>query len=153
MRSSGERTTSIYLYIYIYIYIYRDSASVESTRGGSLTLAPIRNAEHFGASVSDAIRPATYVRLRVAPRMRSSGCRPFTYIYRDSASVESTRGGLAHARPNYIGECYALWGERERRAVVSVSNLRCWLSESCCRRSSLSWLSESCCTCVDALKV
>ena len=36
------------------------------------------------------------------------------------------------------GECYALWGERERRAVVSVSNLRCWLSESCCRRSSLS---------------
>ena len=37
-----------------------------------------------------------------------------------------------------LGECYALWGERERRAVVSVSNLRCWLSESCCRRSSLS---------------
>ena len=33
-----------------------------------------------------------------------------------------------------LGECYALWGERERRAVVSVSNLRCWLSESCCRR-------------------
>ena len=36
------------VYIYIYIYrdvrvgrIYRDSASVESTRGGSLTLAPI----------------------------------------------------------------------------------------------------------------
>ena len=27
--------------VYIYIYIYRDSASVESTRGGSLTLAPI----------------------------------------------------------------------------------------------------------------
>ena len=24
-----------------------------------------------------------------------------------------------------LGECYALWGERERRAVVSVSNLRC----------------------------
>ena len=37
-----------------------------------------------------------------------------------------------------LGKCYALWGERERRAVVSVSNLRCWLSESCCRRSSLS---------------
>ena len=35
MRSSGERTT------HVYIYIYRDSASVESTRGGSLTLAPI----------------------------------------------------------------------------------------------------------------
>ena len=27
--------------IYIYIYIVHDSASVESTRGGSLTLAPI----------------------------------------------------------------------------------------------------------------
>ena len=27
--------------ISIYLYIYRDSASVESTRGGSLTLAPI----------------------------------------------------------------------------------------------------------------
>ena len=27
--------------VYIYIYIYRDSASVESTRGASLTLAPI----------------------------------------------------------------------------------------------------------------
>ena len=27
--------------IYIYLYNYRDSASVESTRGGSLTLAPI----------------------------------------------------------------------------------------------------------------
>ena len=42
MRSSGERT-HVYLsiYLYIYIYIYRDSASVESTRGGSLTLAPI----------------------------------------------------------------------------------------------------------------
>ena len=34
MRSSGERT-------HVYISIYRDSASVESTRGGSLTLAPI----------------------------------------------------------------------------------------------------------------
>ena len=33
----------IYIYIYIYMYIYRDSASVESTRGGSLTLAPIIN--------------------------------------------------------------------------------------------------------------
>ena len=32
----------LYIYLYIYIYIYRDSASVESTRGGSLTLAPIR---------------------------------------------------------------------------------------------------------------
>ena len=29
------------IYISIYLYIYRDSASVESTRGGSLTLAPI----------------------------------------------------------------------------------------------------------------
>ena len=38
MRSSGERTD---VYLYIYIYIYRDSASVESTRGASLTLAPI----------------------------------------------------------------------------------------------------------------
>ena len=34
-----------------------------------------------------------YVRLRVAPRMRSSGERTDVYIYRDSASVESTRGG------------------------------------------------------------
>ena len=39
MRSSGCRP---YIYIYIYIF-YRDSASVESTRGGSLTLAPIRH--------------------------------------------------------------------------------------------------------------
>ena len=47
MRSSGERT---------HVYIaYRDSASVESTRGGSLTLAPItsRMLEHYGASVSE----------------------------------------------------------------------------------------------------
>ena len=29
------------IYIYIYIYIVHDSASVESRRGGSLTLAPI----------------------------------------------------------------------------------------------------------------
>ena len=36
MRSSGERTVRTHVYI-----IYRDSASVESTRGGSLTLAPI----------------------------------------------------------------------------------------------------------------
>ena len=41
--------------------------------------------------------------------------------YRDSESVQSTRGGLAHARPNYIthiimhGEPFwhANWGERE----------------------------------------
>ena len=46
--------------------------------------------------------------------------------------------GHMHACCIILGECYALWGERERRAVVSVSNLRCWLSESCCRRSSLS---------------
>ena len=40
--------------VYIYIYIYRDSASVESTRGGSLTLAPTsRMLEHYGASVSE----------------------------------------------------------------------------------------------------
>ena len=48
--------------------------------------------------------------------------------------------GHMHACCIILGECYALWGERERRAVVSVSNLRCWLSESCCRRSSLSCL-------------
>ena len=49
MRSSGERTAGPAgragragrIYISIYLYIYRDSASVESTRGGSLTLAPI----------------------------------------------------------------------------------------------------------------
>ena len=44
MRSSGCRPY-IYIYLYIYISIYlsivHDSASVESTRGGSLTLAPI----------------------------------------------------------------------------------------------------------------
>ena len=44
MRSSGERTD-------VYITIYRDSESVESTRGGSLTLAP--TAEHYGASVRE----------------------------------------------------------------------------------------------------
>ena len=37
MRSSGERTVRTH----VRLYIYRDSASVESTRGGSLTLAPI----------------------------------------------------------------------------------------------------------------
>ena len=36
MRSSGCRP-----YISIYLSIVHDSASVESTRGGSLTLAPI----------------------------------------------------------------------------------------------------------------
>ena len=35
------------VYIYIYIYIYRDSASVESTRGASLTLAPIIGYVYF----------------------------------------------------------------------------------------------------------
>ena len=51
MRSKGERT---FVYLYIYIYIYRDSASVESTRGASLTLAPTsRMLEHYVASVSE----------------------------------------------------------------------------------------------------
>ena len=31
--------------------------------------------------------------------MRSSGCRPYIYIYRDSASVESTRGGSLTLAP------------------------------------------------------
>ena len=39
MRSSGERT--MYHACMLYLSIYRDSASVVSTRGVSLTLAPI----------------------------------------------------------------------------------------------------------------
>ena len=35
------RVPAVYIYLSIYISIVHDSASVESTRGGSLTLAPI----------------------------------------------------------------------------------------------------------------
>ena len=62
--------------------------------------------------------------------MRSSGERTDartyvrTYLYRDSASVESTRGGSLTIVPILV-ECLALWGERERsrreyRSQVSV---------------------------------
>ena len=52
----------------------------------------------FCPCVHDQIKPATYVRLR-ACAVAGAG-RIYIYIYRDSASVESTRGGLAHARRN-----------------------------------------------------
>ena len=60
------------------------------------------------------------LRLRVAPRMRSRDV-PDVYIYnyrdiiiyRDSASVESTRGGSLTLAPIILCECNALWGERE----------------------------------------
>ena len=50
MRSSGERT-----HVYLYIYIYRDSASVESTSGGSLTLAPIKYGNYQGRLIGKAL--------------------------------------------------------------------------------------------------
>ena len=56
--------------------------------------------------------------------MRSSGERTAygrTSIYRDSASVESIRGGsltlapiIIHMLTGILVECLALWGERER---------------------------------------
>ena len=59
MRSIGERT-------HVYISIYRDSASVESTRGGSLTLAPIK----FGALWGECERSGS---LRRATQTRGGG--------------------------------------------------------------------------------
>ena len=59
------------------------------------------------------IRPATFASISI-------------YIYRDSASVESTRGGSLTLAPIILlVECLALWGERERsrrqyRSQVSV---------------------------------
>ena len=40
--------------------------------------------------------------------------RIHTYIHTDTACVQHVNVGLAQARPKYsLGECSALWGERE----------------------------------------
>ena len=56
---------------------------------------------------------------------------PAVYIYRDSASVESTRGGLAHARPNHQAVCgfvtvFALvfvWLTSEPNCILKKHNI------------------------------
>ena len=86
------------------------------------------NEASTGSSIPDAaIRPATYVRLRVAPRMRSSGCRPYIYIYifyRDSASVESTRGGSLTLAPMNLGHWKFAVDNALRARALSIANFR-----------------------------
>ena len=54
--------------------------------------------------------------------MRSSGERTHVYIY---ASVESTRGASLTLAPMRfkLGECNALWGEREQSRFMFVCTL------------------------------
>ena len=153
---------SVCLYIYIYIiYIIRPSFLVPRPRwtdsqGGKRPASETihgygqlaRTCYVIGASVSEPHLGSSTRPLSVSLSVCQSVCLYISYVRHFwSRGPRATRKrkpahlkfkGHMHACCIILGECYALWGERERRAVVSVSNLRCWLSESCCRRSSLS---------------
>ena len=61
--------------------------------------------------------------------MRSSGERTHVYIYISSIvtarPLSPQEGASLTLAPIILGECYALWGERERRAVVQSQCLTC----------------------------
>ena len=71
--------------------------------------------------------------------MRSSGERTHVYIsiyiylsiYRDSESVESTRGGLAYIRPKYNDDMDFLWQSPR------ITGMKCTCSKLCKRFGSI----------------
>ena len=110
MRSSGERTTYI-----IIIYIYRDSASVESTRGGSLTLAPIIGR----AGASPPSRTAAiiflyiylYIYIRVVRRALNLLRASFSPIFQYFSAVNVTRVSFSPIFQYFLTcmPCMAIW--------------------------------------------
>ena len=96
------------------IYRAHDSASVESTKG-----ARSRSPQLIIDIILKLIRVG---HLNVAPRMRSSGCRPYisiyNYIYLSCMTARplSPQEGARSRSPQLwiLVECLALWGERER---------------------------------------